>query len=96
MEKDVELLKAKAMYLTAIGILLLGIAALLWAGNQIISTIHLRRYMMDATWGPYRQKISGARNPHVPREFSTRGIRPNATSVPAPIKLYSTDSDSTK
>ena len=78
MENDSNVLKAKAMYLSAIGVLLFGIAAVIWSFNTIFSTIYFRRYIMNLSLGPISRTVSGESNPFAYNNCSTE----NNVSVP--------------
>jgi hypothetical protein len=59
---DNDTLKSRGIYFIGLGILLVGIAAIVWSCTKIAETIYFRKFMASGTW-PTSSTISGE-NPH--------------------------------
>ena len=83
---DNDTLKSRGTFFLGIGVLLLGIASIVWSCTKIAETIYFRKFMASGSW-PSSHSIMGER----PREVPEPGtiISNNIVNIPIPGAEYS-------
>ena len=79
---DNDTLKSRGTYFLGLGVLLLGIAGIVWSCTKIAETIYFRKFMASGTW-PSSHSIMGER----PREVPEPGIIVSNDTISFPMPV---------